>query len=66
MLPALACDAVLPQPYAVPAELDLPGPLRVFNFLSVFKLEARKGWKELVRAWMEGFNENCDVALTAE
>jgi len=42
--------------------MPLPGK-RAFNFLSSFKLEPRKGWKLLVKAWMEEFSANDDVAL---
>ena len=39
------------------------GGKRRFNFLSVFKLEERKGWKELLYAFFSEFSANDDVAL---
>lgn len=55
-------DAALYDPISTRA-LAVPG-LRSFNFLSIFKLEERKGWKHLVRAWMEEFSESEPVTLT--
>jgi hypothetical protein len=50
-------DPTTTQPLAAPG-------LRSFNFLSIFKLEERKGWKILIRAWMEEFSETDPVTLT--
>jgi glycosyltransferase involved in cell wall biosynthesis len=56
-------DAVTVAP--LDAEKDLVGlKLRSFNFLSVFKMEERKGWRSLMRAWFEEFSEVDDVTLT--
>jgi glycosyltransferase involved in cell wall biosynthesis len=36
---------------------------RAFKFLSVFELTKRKGWDVLLRAWVEAFDPDDDVAL---
>jgi len=36
---------------------------RAFRFLSVLRLEERKGWKALLRAWISAFQPADDVAL---
>jgi glycosyltransferase involved in cell wall biosynthesis len=46
------------------SDAELGFPLRSLNFLSIFKFEERKGWRELIRAWVEEFSEKDDVTLT--
>ncbi len=62
-------DRVRVLPFGVP-EVDPATPTtwpldttRSFRFLSVFELTRRKGWDVLIRAWIEAFRPEDDVAL---
>ena len=55
------------EPLALPGTvldgLERGDPARPFVFLSVFKMEDRKGWRDLVKAFMVEFEGYQDVLL---